>query len=60
VVKGGMPTIIARLVCGEPNIFGWNILRDYSDMHIFDEYIEQEQLFIGAEGYYGILKSVYK
>lgn len=28
--------------------------------HTIDEYIEQEQLFIGAEGYYGILKSVYK
>ncbi len=28
--------------------------------HTIDEYIEQEQLFIGAKGYYGILKSVYK
>ena len=28
--------------------------------HTIDEYIEQEQLFLGAEGYYGILKSVYK
>ena len=27
--------------------------------HTIDEYIEQEQLFIGARGYYGILKSVY-
>ena len=27
--------------------------------HTIDEYIEQEQLFIGTEGYYGILKSVY-
>lgn len=27
--------------------------------HTIDEYIEQEQLFKGAEGYYGILKSVY-
>jgi putative selenium metabolism hydrolase len=27
--------------------------------HTIDEYIEQEQLFIGAKGYYGILKSVY-
>lgn len=27
--------------------------------HTIDEYIEQEQLFIGAEGYYGILKYVY-
>ena len=27
--------------------------------HTIDEYIEQEQLFTGAEGYYGILKSVY-
>lgn len=27
--------------------------------HTIDEYIEEEQLFKGAEGYYGILKSVY-
>lgn len=27
--------------------------------HTIDEHIEQEQLFIGAKGYYGILKSVY-
>ena len=27
--------------------------------HTIDEYIEQEQLFVGTEGYYGILKSVY-
>jgi putative selenium metabolism hydrolase len=27
--------------------------------HTIDEYIELEQLFTGAEGYYGILKSVY-
>ncbi len=27
--------------------------------HTIDEYIEQEQLFKGAEGYYGILKSVF-
>ena len=28
--------------------------------HTIDEYIELEQLFIGAEGYYGILNSLYK
>jgi putative selenium metabolism hydrolase len=28
--------------------------------HTIDEYMELEQLFAGAEGYYGILKSVYK
>lgn len=33
-VKGDMPTIMAGLACGEPNTFGWNILRDYSDMYI--------------------------
>ncbi|HIT90756.1 MAG TPA: YgeY family selenium metabolism-linked hydrolase, partial [Candidatus Merdenecus merdavium] len=27
--------------------------------HTIDEYIELEQLYIGAEGYYGILQSVY-
>lgn len=27
--------------------------------HTIDEYIEQEQLYKGAEGYYGILKSVF-
>lgn len=27
--------------------------------HTIDEYIEQDQLFKGAEGYYGILKAVY-
>lgn len=28
--------------------------------HTIDEYIELKQLFIGAEGYYGILNSLYK
>jgi putative selenium metabolism hydrolase len=28
--------------------------------HIVDEYIEQDQLYKGAEGYYGILKSILK
>lgn len=28
--------------------------------HTIDEYIEQEQLFQGAEGYYGMLKSILK
>lgn len=31
-VTGDMPTIMAGLACGEPNVIGWEILRDYSDM----------------------------
>jgi len=31
-VTGDMATIMAGLACGEPNILGWGILRDYSDM----------------------------
>jgi len=31
-VTGDMATIMAGLACGEPNILGWKILRDYSDM----------------------------
>ncbi|TGE34564.1 diaminopropionate ammonia-lyase [Desulfosporosinus sp. Sb-LF] len=34
VVGGDMPTIMAGLACGEPNLIGWNILRDYSDMFV--------------------------
>ncbi|QZY54820.1 diaminopropionate ammonia-lyase [Crassaminicella profunda] len=33
-VIGDMPTIMAGLACGEPNIIGWNVLRDYSDMYL--------------------------
>lgn len=33
-VTGDMPTIMAGLACGEPNIVSWGILRDYSDMYI--------------------------
>ena len=33
-VTGYMPTIMAGLACGEPNIVSWAILRDYSDMYI--------------------------
>jgi len=33
-VTGDMPTIMAGLACGEPNINGWKILRDYGDMYI--------------------------
>lgn len=33
-VTGDMPTIMAGLACGEPNINGWKILRDYADMYI--------------------------
>ena len=32
VVGGDMDTIMAGLACGEPNIIGWHVLRDYSDM----------------------------
>ncbi len=32
VVSGDMNTIMAGLACGEPNILGWNILKDYSEM----------------------------
>lgn len=39
-VTGDMPTIMAGLACGEPNITGWNILRDYSDMYMScDDYV---------------------
>jgi diaminopropionate ammonia-lyase len=34
VVSGDMTTVMAGLACGEPNLIGWNILRDYSDMFI--------------------------
>lgn len=33
-VKGDLETIMAGLACGEPNIVGWNILSDYSDMYV--------------------------
>ena len=33
-VTGYMPTIMAGLACGEPNIVSWGILRDYADMYI--------------------------
>lgn len=33
-VTGHMPTIMAGLACGEPNIISWDILRDYSDMYV--------------------------
>ncbi|MEG6615955.1 diaminopropionate ammonia-lyase [Peptococcaceae bacterium 1198_IL3148] len=32
VVGGDLDTIMAGLACGEPNIIGWNVLRDYSEM----------------------------
>lgn len=34
IVGGDMSTVMAGLACGEPNLIGWNILRDYSDMFI--------------------------
>lgn len=34
IVTGNMPTIMAGLACGEPNIIGWEILRDYSDGYL--------------------------
>lgn len=33
-VGGDMNTIMAGLACGEPNIIGWEILRNYSEMGI--------------------------
>lgn len=33
-VSGDMSTIMAGLACGEPNIIGWDILRNYSEMGI--------------------------
>jgi hypothetical protein len=34
VVKENIPTIRDGLACGDLNIFGWNIVRAYSDMYI--------------------------
>lgn len=34
VVGGEMATVMAGLACGEPNLIGWNILRDYSDVFV--------------------------
>ncbi|NLK20720.1 MAG: diaminopropionate ammonia-lyase [Epulopiscium sp.] len=31
---GHMDTIMAGLACGEPNIIGWNVLKDYADAFI--------------------------
>lgn len=33
-VGGDMNTIMAGLACGEPNIVGWKILKDYSEMFV--------------------------
>jgi len=33
-VKGDLDTIMAGLACGEPNLLGWRILRDYSDFFV--------------------------
>lgn len=34
VVKGDMPTIMAGLACGEANIIGWEIIKNYSKVFI--------------------------
>lgn len=34
VVGGDLDTIMAGLACGEPNLIGWRLLRDYSDMFV--------------------------
>ncbi|AFM41024.1 diaminopropionate ammonia-lyase [Desulfosporosinus acidiphilus SJ4] len=34
VVGGDMSTIMAGLACGEPNLIGWNILKDYSQLFV--------------------------
>lgn len=31
IVGGDLPTIMAGLACGEPNILGWDILRNHAD-----------------------------
>ena len=31
IVTGDLPTIMAGLACGEPNILGWDILRNHAD-----------------------------
>ena len=31
IVGGDLPTIMAGLACGEPNIIGWDILRNHAD-----------------------------
>ena len=31
IVDGDMPTIMAGLACGEPNLLGWDILRNHAD-----------------------------
>ncbi|MBW1730844.1 MAG: diaminopropionate ammonia-lyase [Deltaproteobacteria bacterium] len=33
-VKGDLKTIMAGLACGEPNIIGWEILRDYARAYV--------------------------
>ena len=30
IVDGDMPSIMAGLCCGEPNILGWDILRNHA------------------------------
>ncbi|MBE6044896.1 MAG: diaminopropionate ammonia-lyase [Clostridium thermopalmarium] len=32
VVGGDMPTIMAGLACGEPNVIGWEVLKSYSSV----------------------------
>jgi diaminopropionate ammonia-lyase len=34
VVGGDLDTIMAGLACGEPNIIGWDVLRDYTEMFV--------------------------
>ena len=34
IVTGDMPTIMAGLACGEPNIIGWEVLKSYSSMFV--------------------------
>lgn len=34
IVTGDMPTIMAGLACGEPNIIGWEILKSYSKVFV--------------------------
>lgn len=34
IVEGDMPTIMAGLACGEPNILGWDILRNHVSVFV--------------------------
>ena len=37
IVKGDLKTIMAGLACGEPNVLGWDILRNHATAFIAEE-----------------------